>query len=284
MYKKVKGYIGDFLLIIIGAFFMGTALSVFFVPFKITSGGVAGIATVIHYIFDIRVSLLIVIINIPIFVLGFIFFKTRFLVRSLFGTVMLSVATEVMTNFSIPANDTLLACLFGGGAMGFGIALVLKGGGTTGGTDIAVLIIRKFRPNFTVGRLFLIIDGVIIVLAALVFKNIEVVMYSIIGLLVTSYVSDLFLEGIKSARVVYIFSPKTEEITEAIYKVMKRGVTAVSSVSMYTGKNGRFLICVIRKRELSGIKKIIKEADENAFVVISDAKDVLGNGFEIKTV
>ncbi len=284
MYRIKNQFYLSLIQISVGATFMGFALSVFLVPFKIAPGGVSGLAAVVHYITGIRVSLLIAVINIPIFAAALIYFDKKFLLRSFYGMFVLSTATELMSRIRIPISDTLLACVFGGAIMGVGIAVVLIGGGTTGGTDVAVMIIRKFNPNLSVGTLFAAIDGVIILLAGILLESWETVMYSAASLFISSYVTDTVLEGLKFARLVFIISPKTSEITERIYEEMKRGVTALESHSMYSGRKGRMLLCVIRKRELPRLKLIINSVDPDSFVIVTDAKEIMGKGFETKNI
>lgn len=272
--------LADLFEITIGAILMGAALSVFFVPFMIASGGVSGIATVIHYLSGIRTGVLIIAINIPIFVLGLINFNLKFLLRSLYGTLVLSVAADLLSVFALPISDPILACVFGGAIMGVGIALVIKSGGTTGGTDVIVLLIRKALPDLSVGRLFLIIDGIIVVFAGVVFKSWETMLYSAAAIYISSHVTDAILEGLHLARLVYIMSDKEREITDAIYSKMNRGVTGMNSVSMYTGKKKMVLLCAIRKHEVTNLKKIIYSVDSEAFVIIADANAVMGEGFD----
>ena len=280
--KFDKNSVAEFIEITFGAILMGAALSVFLIPFKITSGGVSGIATVIHYITGVRTSILILAVNIPIFLIGLVCFNFRFLVRSLYGMFVLSAATDIMSLIYIPINDSLLACVFGGAIMGIGVSFVIRSGGTTGGTDILVLVIRKFKPELSVGQLFLLLDGVVVAIAGIVFSSWETILYSVAAILISSYVTDTAIEGLKFARLVYIISDKNIEITSKIYAEMDRGVTGINSVSMYTGRSGRVLMCAIRKNELTTLKKLVYSVDENAFVIISDAKEVMGNGFEVK--
>ncbi len=266
--------------ITLGGMLVGVALSVFLVRFKIAPGGISGVSTVIHYLTGIRVSTLILLLNAPLFILGFLIFDKGFLVKSIYGTIASSLATEVMTFMPSLTEDILLASVFGGAIMGAGLAFVLKARGSTGGTDILVLVLRRFLPKLSVGQLFLLIDGIIILIAGAFFRSFETILYSGIALFVTSRVTDVILEGLKFARLVYIISEKNEQITREIYSKMNRGVTGLNSFSMYTGKSGRILMCAIRRHEIPSLKDIVKEIDENAFVIIADAKEVMGNGFE----
>ena len=286
LFDKRRTYtaVVDCAVIAVGAVLMGVALSVFMVPFKIAPGGVSGLATVLHYLAGLRVSVLIPLINIPIFIIGIIRLERDFLVKSVFGTVVLSIATETAAILPPPTSDPLISAVFGGVVMGIGISAVLSRGGTTGGTDILVLVIRRSFSEVSVGRLYLLIDGAVIAMAGLAFSSGEVIFYSAVSLVVSTYMTDAALEGLNLARLVYIISDSNREICDRIYAELKRGVTGLNSVSMYSGRSGRILMCVIRKGQLSKLKKIIQDIDKDAFVIICDAKEVMGSGFEIRRI
>lgn len=286
LFDKRRTYtaVVDCAVIAAGAVLMGVALSVFMVPFKIAPGGVSGLATVLHYLTGLRVSVLIPLINIPIFIIGIIRLERDFLVKSVFGTVVLSIATETAAILPPPTSDPLISAVFGGAVMGIGISAVLSRGGTTGGTDILVLVIRRSFSEVSVGRLYLLIDGAVIAMAGLAFSSGEVIFYSAVSLVVSTYMTDAALEGLNLARLVYIISDSNREICDRIYAELKRGVTGLNSVSMYSGRSGRILMCVIRKGQLSKLKKIIQDIDKDAFVIICDAKEVMGSGFEVRRI
>lgn len=286
LFDKGRTYtaVVDCAVIAVGAVLMGVALSVFMVPFKIAPGGVSGLATVLHYLAGLRVSVLIPLINIPIFIIGIIRLERDFLVKSVFGTVVLSIATETAAILPPPTSDPLISAVFGGAVMGIGISAVLSRGGTTGGTDILVLVIRRSFSEVSVGRLYLLIDGAVIAMAGLAFSSGEVIFYSAVSLVVSTYMTDAALEGLNLARLVYIISDSNREICDRIYAELKRGVTGLNSVSMYSGRSGRILMCVIRKGQLSKLKKIIQDIDKDAFVIICDAKEVMGSGFEMRRI
>lgn len=286
LFDKRRTYtaVVDCAVIAAGAVLMGVALSVFMVPFKIAPGGVSGLATVLHYLTGLRVSVLIPLINIPIFIIGIIRLERDFLVKSVFGTVVLSIATETAAILPPPTSDPLISAVFGGAVMGIGISAVLSRGGTTGGTDILVLVIRRSFSEVSVGRLYLLIDGAVIAMAGLAFSSGEVIFYSAVSLVVSTYMTDAALEGLNLARLVYIISDSNRKICDRIYAELKRGVTGLNSVSMYSGRSGRILMCVIRKGQLSKLKKIIQDIDKDAFVIICDAKEVMGSGFEMRRI
>lgn len=286
LFDKRRTYtaVVDCAVIAVGAVLMGVALSVFMVPFKIAPGGVSGLATVLHYLTGLRVSVLIPLINIPIFIIGIIRLERDSIVKSVFGTVVLSIATETAAILPPPTSDPLISAVFGGAVMGIGISAVLSRGGTTGGTDILVLVIRRSFSEVSVGRLYLLIDGAVIAMAGFAFSSGEVIFYSAVSLVVSTYMTDAALEGLNLARLVYIISDSNREICDRIYAELKRGVTGLNSVSMYSGRSGRILMCVIRKGQLSKLKKIIQDIDKDAFVIICDAKEVMGSGFEIRRI
>ena len=286
LFDKRRTYtaVVDCAVIAVGAVLMGVALSVFMVPFKIAPGGASGLATVLHYLTGLRVSVLIPLINIPIFIIGIIRLERDFLVKSVFGTVVLSIATETAAILPPPTSDPLISAVFGGAVMGIGISAVLSRGGTTGGTDILVLVIRRSFSEVSVGRLYLLIDGAVIAMAGLAFSSGEAIFYSAVSLVVSTYMTDAALEGLNLARLVYIISDSNREICDRIYAELKRGVTGLNSVSMYSGRSGRILMCVIRKGQLSKLKKIIQDIDKDAFVIICDAKEVMGSGFEMRRI
>ena len=286
LFDKRRTYtaVVDCAVIAAGAVLMGVALSVFMVPFKIAPGGVSGLATVLHYLTGLRVSVLIPLINIPIFIIGIIRLERDSIVKSVFGTVVLSIATETAAILPPPTSDPLISAVFGGAVMGIGISAVLSRGGTTGGTDILVLVIRRSFSEVSVGRLYLLIDGAVIAMAGLAFSSGEVIFYSAVSLVVSTYMTDAALEGLNLARLVYIISDSNREICDRIYAELKRGVTGLNSVSMYSGRSGRILMCVIRKGQLSKLKKIIQDIDKDAFVIICDAKEVMGSGFKIRRI
>lgn len=276
MYEKWKKVIFT----IVGAGIMGAALELFLVPLHITAGGVSGISTVINHLTGISVGVLIFVINIPIFILGALNFNKSFLFFSILGTLSLSVSTEIFSVFPPITSDPLLASVFGGGGMGLGLGLVLSVAGTTGGTDIIAFVLKKRLPAFSIGQFVMLIDGIIITAAGFVFGRWEIILYSVVSLFVTTKVVDAILAGVDYAKMVYIVSENAEKISQGIYEKMRRGVTGLESVSMYNGNRRRVLLCVIRRLELPKLKDVVYDIDSDAFIIISDAREVLGKGFK----
>lgn len=275
------------LLIITGGFIMGFALIFFLVPSEIAAGGVSGIATVLYHLFNLPVGIMVLVLNIPIFVLGFVNFDARFLVTSIIGTLALSFSTQIFeleffSRFLPVSNDMFLCSVLGGVVYGFGLGLALRSGGTTGGTDILSLVLKKWFPRFSVGQFIIIIDGVIITAAGLAFGRLDTILYSAVMLFVSSYMADTMIDGLDFAKMVYVISGKEHEISQKIAEELQRGSTALSGFSMYSGKTRNVLLCVMRKYQLPKLKEIVMEIDEEAFVIVSDVKEVIGLGFKRK--
>ncbi len=276
MYEKAKKGIYT----MIGAIAMGAFLELFLVPLHIVAGGVGGIATLVNHLTGLSVGVLILLINIPIFILGALNFNKAFLCYSLIGTLALSLSTQFFSQFSPLTSDPLLAAIFGGAGIGFSLGLVISVNGTTGGTDILALVLKKWFPRFSVGQFFLLIDGVVILAAGFVFGKWEAALYSALTLFACSKVLDAVLAGVDYGQMVYVMSDRAESISRGIYQEMHRGVTGLRSISMYHGRQGTVLLCVIRKVELPKLKKLIHTLDKDAFMIVSDAREILGNGFK----
>lgn len=259
---------------------MAAALDLFLIPADIAPGGVSGLAIILSKFVPLPTGTLILIINIPIFIWGLKNFSRRFVAASLFGMVCLSVMTDALSFLRPLTGDYILSSVYGGAVMGLGTGIVLRAGMTTGGTDIAAQILKKHFPDFSVGRFILIIDAFIIVLAGIVYGKWEVVLYSAAALYVSTKIVDIIVEGVDFAKLVYVVSDCSKEISTEISGRLHHGSTALHGSSDYSGKNKTVLMCVVKKYEISKLKKIIYQTDPNAFVVVSEVREVFGNGFK----
>lgn len=283
-------------LIIIGSIIAAAGINIFLVPNKIVPGGATGIATVIHYISKgkIPIGVLMILLNIPLLIMGKKYIGKKFFLKTLFATTLLSVIIDILEPFTnyfvqsflvgtqspVYSSDIALYSVFGGFFMGAGLGLVFKSGATTGGSDLAAKIINHFVPNFTVGQILLFIDTFIILFATIAFKSIVIGLYAIVTLFVTSKVIDAILEGVNFAKAVYIISEKTNEISQSIMFDLDRGVTALKATGMYTGKEKEVLLCVVYRNQIFQLKNIVKSIDPNAFIILADVREVLGEGFK----
>lgn len=276
---RISIEVRDYFAITIGSIITAIAYNWFIIPNNIAPGGVSGMATVVHQLIPILpVGTLIIIINVPLFLVSWKELGLGFGLKSLVGTVVLSLVIDFLP---IPAfiDDKLLASVFGGVLLGIGLGIVLRNNGSTGGTDIlAKLFIKKFPFN-SLGTYILITDFIVIVSAGLVNHDKFVALYSLITVYVSTRTVDILQEGIQSAKAYYIISDKSKEISARILKEMDRGATFLKATGSFTGIEKNMIICLVQRSEIARIRRIIKEEDERAFVYVHDAREVLGAGF-----
>ncbi|MBR5155856.1 MAG: YitT family protein [Clostridia bacterium] len=276
----MRAKIKNFLTVLLGTIVVAIALDAFLAPADIAPGGISGLAIVINHLADIPLGFLILVLNIPIFIWGLRHFSHKFLLYSLLGMFLLSLFTDLLAGIPRITEDVLLSAIYGGLLLGIGVGLVFSSGCTTGGTDIAAQILKKKFPAISVGRFVLIIDAFIITLAGIIFGKWEVILYSAIAIYISTFIIDIIVEGGDAAKAVYIISDLQETISDCISKQLGRGTTLLHGSSFYTNSKKGILLCVVRKHQISSLKNIIKEVDENAFVIFTDARQVLGNGFD----
>ena len=251
----------------------------FFLKVKITPGGVSGLATVIYYLTNISVGTVVFAINIPLFIAGFFAFGKRYSAKTLFATLLLSVVLDTTTFLPQVTDDMLLASIFGGLLMGAGMALVFKGGATTGGTDVAAKLVIKYFPRFNIAEQLFFIDGLVVITAMIAFRNFDIGLYSIITIWISAKVIDLLFEGVGFAKAIFIISDNGDEIADRIMAEVGRGVTGISGEGMYFKTKKKVLLTIADKSQIPSIKFIVKDIDSNAFVFITDVRETLGEGF-----
>lgn len=283
MFKKLTKTAKDILWYFLGSLIYSFAVSVFISPNEISPGGLTGISTALNFLFSLPAGIVLMILNIPILILGFIKFGGGFIIKTAIATGLVSLNLTI-TDYLMPifSVDKILASVFGGILMGFGLSIVIRHGATTGGIDIiAKLINMKFR-HLTVGRLILIIDAFIIAFAAVIYGNIESVLYSVISMYASSRVLDIGLYGADKGRLIYIVTEQADAICNDINAVAHRGVTILNAKGGYTRKEKSLLMCTVRIHEVAGIYDIVDKHDSNAFIVVSEAGEIIGEGFKLK--
>ena len=281
MRKIAKKWIIDIFFWTLGCFIYASAVTMFISSNEISPGGVTGIATALGFLLKIPSGILLFMLNIPILIIGFIKFGGLFIIKTAVASSLLSAALTV-TDLTLPSFsiDMILAAIFGGILMGIGLSLIMLRGATTGGIDIiAKLINRKYR-HLTFGRLILLMDGFVIIFAAVIYKNIESALYSVIAMYGTSYVMDMILYGSDKGKIVHIVTNSPNEICKGIGNRLKRGVTVLSAKGGYTGKDRALLLCTVRRHEVSALYEIINECDDRAFIIVGDAGEIIGEGFK----
>ncbi|MCL6570366.1 MAG: YitT family protein [Bacillus sp. (in: Bacteria)] len=276
-YPKLR-IASDFLFVLIGAAIIGLAFNVFLLPNQVASGGVSGISTIIKTVLGWEPAYVQWAFNIPLFFAGVFFLGKNFGLKTLVGTIFLPLVVFFTKDLVPWTHDALLAALFGGISVGLGLGIVFRGNGSTGGTDLAAQIINKYT-GFTLGRCVVMIDGLIVLAAAIVF-DIEKGLYALIALYVTSKTIDLVQIGLSSSKMAMIITSKQEEVRAGILNKIDRGVTKLSAYGGFTDHERPVLMCVVDQTEFTKLKQLVQTIDPSAFIVVMDAAEVLGEGFK----
>ncbi|HIT54549.1 MAG TPA: YitT family protein [Candidatus Fimivicinus intestinavium] len=280
--SRVRERFIDVLLWIVGCLLYAVAMNVFNVPNHIAPGGVSGLATLLNYLIHTPVGVMVLIINIPIFLVAWRFLGWRFLLNSMIVTVLLSVSIDVTALF-LPAyqGDRLLAALFGGVLSGAGMALIFIRGATTGGVDIISRLLRQKWPHLPMGQLIMFCDLVVVVAAWLVYGNMESALYATIVIFVSGQVIDHIMYGTGNGKMLFVVTTHAREIAGAVTKEMHRGVSILPVRGGYTGEDKNMLICAVRSSEVARLGRIIRRIDPAPFIVVAEAGEILGEGFKM---
>jgi len=272
--KEIVSYLG----ISGGVLITAAGLCFFLVPNRIAAGGVSGLATVLLYLANLPMGVTMLLLNIPLFILSMKIIGPMFGVKTLFGSIALSVAVDFMNMVAFPlTTDPLLAAIYGGVVSGIGLGLAFRFGGSTGGTDMAAQLVARYLP-MSVGQALLLVDGIVILLAGTVFGP-ELAMYALLAVFVTTKAIDLIQEGQSYAKAVLIISDKADDIAQAVMVQMDRGVTGLPARGLYTNTKREMLLVTVARSEIARVKDIVRDIDSRAFVIIHDVHEVLGEGF-----
>ena len=277
---KIKYLLVQFIQIIIGTALVAISTSLFLLPNQLSSGGFSGIATIVYYLVKIPLGTTVLVLNIPLFIMSLIKNGKNFFLNAITGTVGLSFFLNIFEKLKPITADRFLACIYGGIIAGIGTAIVLKANASTGGTDLLTQIIKAYKPNVRISNLLVILDTLIVAANVLFFKELEIGLYSAITIYIMGKMLDIFFEGIDFAKIIYIISPKNDEIAEKIGNEIKRGSTSLYGKGMYKKQDMEVLFCVASRSEVREIRKIVKDIDINAFIVITNAREVFGEGFK----
>lgn len=278
---KAKNFLLDLLFFFLGGVVYSVAVLTFLSPNKISPGGVTGIATALNFLFSLPIGITVFIINIPILILGLVKFGKGFILKTALATATVSVLLDLCEAMLPRLNiDLILASVFGGSLMGLGISIIMLRGSTTGGVDIIAKIINHRFPYLSVGRLMLFTDAVVVGFSALVYKNAQSALYSIISLYASSKIMDLILYGADKGKIIYIISDKTQDIVYDILNDLNRGVTIIDATGGYMGEKRKMIMCTVRRNEVHAVCKCVKTRDNRAFVVVAEAGEIFGEGFK----
>lgn len=265
---------------IIGSLIMAIGVSLFLLPNQLSSGGLAGIATIVYYLMGIPMGTTILVLNIPLFILAWVKLGRSFIIKSLIGTVSFSFFIDMIDQLPALTQDRFLACIYGGILIGIGTAIILKGHSSTGGSDLISFLARSYKPNLRMGQVIIIIDVIIVTLNMIFFREIEIGLYSAIAIYIMGKIIDIMFEGIYFTKLILIISDHNEEIAKEIGINIKKGTTGLYGKGMYTGTDKLVLMCAASRGDVARVKETAREIDPRSFIIISNAREVFGLGFK----
>lgn len=274
MGKKIK----EVILIIIGTSLLALATGLFYSPNRMVVGGFSGIGIIVEAFTGIPVSLTNLVLNVPLILVGIKFMGKEFIIKTAFSTVLYSGVIALCEFLPVYTGDIMLTSIYGGILQGAGVGFVLLARGSTGGVDLLSSIIHRFIKYVPISKIILAIDAVIILGGLFVFGT-DKTMYALISIFIGSKCTSGILEGMNFSKAAFIISKKSDEIARAIMQKAERGVTSLKGRGMYTGKDTDVLLCVFSQKEIALVKEIVSEIDKEAFVLVTDVKEVLGEGF-----
>ena len=278
--NDIKKLISEYLFISLGCIVMAMGVSLFLLPNELSTGGFSGIATILYYLCGFPLGSTMLILNIPLLLIAYFKIGKQLFFRSIYGTVIFSVLVDILDKVETLTHDKFLGCIYGGILMGIGTAIVLKYKASTGGSDLLSYVIRAYKPQYRSSNLILVTDAIIITLNVFFFRTVEVGLYSAIAIFLMGKMIDLIFEGINFTKVVLIISPMYKEIAEKIGNEVNRGSTGLYSRGMYTNEKKMTLLCVGSRTESYVIESIAKNVDRTSFIIILNAREVLGKGFK----
>lgn len=259
---------------------MACGVALFLLPNQLSSGGVSGLATIVYYFLNIPMGITIIAINFPIFLFARYKLGRKIFINSVIGTISLSTFIDFLDKFEPLTNDRLLASIYGGILVGIGTGVVLKFNSSTGGSELFSQIIKKYNNNVPMGTILIVVDVIVVGLNILFFRQIEIGLYSGIGIYLVGKVVDIVFEGIDFTKLFLIISEKSEEIAKEIGKKIPRGTTGLYGKGMYTGEKKLILMCAAGRRDVAKIRNLAQEIDKKCFIIIVNSREVLGEGFK----
>lgn len=278
---KLREMIFDYIIITVGSVIFSAAVTFLLDPSEITPGGLTGISVILHDTLNFPTGITLFVFNIPLVLLGFGVFGISFILKTSYSVLLTSLFLDVFEKLPNPFDlDLIISAVFGGILLGVGLGLVMLRGSTTGGIDIAVKLLGVRFKKIPMGRFFLILDSAVILLAVVVYSNIETALYSIIAIFMSSHVIDLLLYGKDDGRIFFIVTEKEKEIREKILSSANRGVTIIRAEGGYTGGEKTVLLCAARVGEIKKLRKIVFENDKKAFFFIVNVSEINGEGFD----
>lgn len=267
------------LMTVLGTMTTGFAIGAFLTPNKVVGGGVSGISTILFHTLGIQPGISFFILNILFLLVGLKVLGKSFVVKTLIGTALLSVFTQVFSHFPLYTENLILSAIFGGALYGFGIGMSFAAGASTGGTDIIGRIIQTKFATVPIGKVLLFIDGIIIFISVIIFKNVELALFGVLTLFISSYSIDFIISKLNVSRLAFVITDKGEEISKKLISTSPRGVTLIDVKGAYTDTQKHMLFCALKESESEEFQKKILAIDGAAFIVFSESQRIKGNGF-----
>lgn len=274
--KRVK----DYIVITVACVIYAAAISLFLDPNSLAPGGVTGISIILNRVTGVETGTWILLLNVPILILGAWKFGFRFILSTMYCTVLTSCLTNFLTSFSAVTNDPFLAALAGGALMALALGWVFKAGATTGGMDIIVKVLRLKMPHLKTGSLYLVLDTAVVTISAFIFKNVDRALYAAMVVFITSFLLDVVLYGRDGAKVIYIISDRADSIAKRLLEDLDIGVTYMQGTGAYSGKDKKIIMCVMRKQLYPKAEEVVKEEDSLAFMIVTSATEIYGEGYK----
>ncbi|MBQ7820746.1 MAG: YitT family protein [Clostridia bacterium] len=276
LWKKCKNHV----FFVIGAIVTALAISVFYLPNMIVTGGVSGISTVLYHVASVPPGVTYFVVNAVLLIIGFKYLGRDFVIKTIIGAGIVTVFVQVFSYLPVLTENIVLNVAFGSILYGFGIGLTLISGGSTGGTDILGRLIQYKWPSFRIGSAMLICDFAVIFISLLLFKNIDLALYGIIALFVSSFSINFLIRRLNVSKLAFVITTKTE-LSGELVNTSPRGVTVVDVVGGYTGEEKVMLICALKEREIPRFQAKVLEIDREAFIIFSESEQIVGNGFYV---
>ncbi len=292
--NKKAEYAVSIILLSVGTFFMAIGFSFFLAPIQIAPGGFSGIAALVVYAFSdanipmLPVGMLTLLLNVPLYWFSIRRLGKRFAVLSITGVISYAVFIDLTSILqSTPAvygylkdiySEKLLCVLYGGVITGVGLGVVLRAGGSTGGSDMLAIVVNERKPTVSMGSVIMAVNVTVVLMSIFIYDIIPA-LYALICIILSSFVVDYVLEGIRAAKAYYIISEKSEEISQRILHKVHRGVTALKAQGMYTKHDKNVLMCIVTRTQVAELRRIVRDIDPKAFMFSTSVKEVIGEGF-----
>lgn len=278
--KSKTEWLKKYIIITVAAFVYAAGISLFIDPNNMAPGGVTGIAIILSRLMPVSTGTLILLLNIPLFIFAIWKFGLSLTVSTIYATALISIFTNILAPFQAATYDRLLAAIAGGILSAVSIGVIFKAGATTGGMDIIVKALRLKLPHLKTGNIYFIADAVVVALSGIVFQNVDAALYAAITVGCSSVTLDVVLYGRDEAKLLYIISDKTPEISARVLKELDIGMTLISGRGAYSGNEKQVIMCAMKKTVFPRVESIVKEEDPDSFMIVTSASEIFGEGYK----